>query len=164
MIDKAKAVAAIAKMVQEGRASQEDAQKYQKTVDLGLSYADLILSELGKEMGTRYLQEEFVQGLELEKKRLPFDTLSVPEVLLLENKEPWHRASYSALPGAKKFSQEAAEPWHPSLRSRFSPDPEVSAWFNSHPQYFEMGVRILATVYRDTAPSEEDLAKLARGG
>lgn len=163
MIDKKKAMEALGGLIKQGRAEPADATKYQKSVDQGLSYADVILLELGEETGSSYLKEEFVQALHFSKRRVEFDKLSVPEILLIENSEfePWHKAEYSLLSGQKKFEQEAAEPWHPSLRKKFIPDPEVSMWFNRHPRFFEESIKILATVYGKTPPNEEDLTKLS---
>lgn len=163
MIDKKKAMEALGTLIKQGRAEPADATKYQKSVDQGLSYADVILLELGDEVGTAYLKEEFVQALHFTKQRVEFDKLSVPEILLIENSkvEPWHDAKYSLLSGQKKFEQEAAEPWHPSLRKKFVPDPSISMWFNKHPRFFEEGVKIVATVYGKQPPSEDDLSKLS---
>lgn len=163
MIDKKKAMEALGTLIKQGRAEPSDATKYQKSVDQGLSYADVILLELGEEVGAAYLKEEFVQALHFAKKRVEFDKVSVPEILLIENSdlEPWHDKKYSLLSGQKKFEQEAAEPWHPSLRKKFVPDPTISLWFNRHPRFFEESVKILTTVYGKTPPNEDDLAKMS---
>lgn len=165
MIDKKAGYEALGKLVSAGAASASDTDKYRRSVDSGLSYADVIVMELGAEVGMRYLKEEFVQALHFTGQKLPFDKLSVPEVLLVENsdKEPWHKGKYSTLSGPKKFQQEAAEPWHPSLRGIFAPDAEVSLWFNKHPKFFEEAIKILATVDGKKPPREEDLDKLAGG-
>lgn len=163
MIDKKKAMEALGTLIKQGRAEPTDATKYQKSVDQGLSYAEVVLLELGGEVGEAYLKEEFVQALHFAKRRVEFDKVSVPEILLIENSdlEPWHDKKYSLLTGQKKFEQEAAEPWHPSLRKKFVPDQAVSLWFNKHPRYFEESVKILATVYGKQPPSEDDLAKIS---
>ena len=163
MIDKRKAMEALGTLIKQGRAEPADAAKYQKSVDQGLSYADVILLELGEEVGAAYLKEEFVQALHFAKKKIEFDKVSVPEVLLIENSdlEPWHDKKYSLLSGQKKFEQEAAEPWHPSLRKKFVPDPAVSLWFNRHPRFFEEAMKVLTTVYGKTPPNEDDLAKMS---
>jgi hypothetical protein len=163
MIDKRKAMEALGTLIKQGRAEPADAAKYQKSVDQGLSYADVILLELGEEVGAAYLKEEFVQALHFSKKRIEFDKVSVPEILLIENSdlEPWHDKKYSLLSGQKKFEQEAAEPWHPSLRKKFAPDADVSLWFNRHPRFFEEAVKVLTTVYGRTPPNEDDLAKMS---
>lgn len=165
MIDKEKAYAALGQLVASGAVTQADTDKYRRTVDNGMSYASVIVTELGGEVGMRYLQEEFVQALHFTKKRVEFDKLSVPEVLLIENSnvEPWHKGRYSALSGVKKFQEEAAEPWHASLRGTFAPDPEVSLWFNKHPKFFEDAIKIQATVTGKRGPNEGDIDKLARG-
>jgi hypothetical protein len=162
MIDKEAGFKALGKLIAAGVASQSDVDKYRSTVDRGMSYADVILAELGKDVGLRYLQEEYVQALHFAGLRLPFDKLSVPEVLLIENseKEPWHKGRYSTLSGPKKFQEEAAEPWHASLRNTFAPDPDVALWFNNHPKFFNDAVRIQATVTGKKPPSEEDISKL----
>lgn len=169
MIDKEKGFAALGKLVAAGAASASDTDKYRRTVDSGLSYADVIVMELGAEMGMRYLKEEFIQHFHFTKEKLYFDKLSVPEVLLAENsngpeREPWHKGLYSALSGPKKFQQESAEPWHPSLRNTFAPDPDVAFWFNKHPKFFEEAIKILSTVDGKKSPREEDIDKLAEGG
>ena len=162
MIDKDKGYKALGQLIAAGVSSQSDTDKYRSTVDKGMSYADVILAELGGEVGLRYLQEEFVQHFHFTKEKLHFDTLSVPEVLLIENsdKEPWHKGKYSTLSGPKKFQEEAAEPWHASLRNTFAPDPDVALWFNNHPKFFNDAVRIQATVTGKKPPSEEDISKL----
>lgn len=163
MIDKKKALEALGELLRNGKAEPEHVEKYKKSVEAGMSYADVIVTELGAETGMRYLQEEFVQALHFTKKRVEFDKLSVPEVLLIENSkvEPWHNGEYSLLSGPKKFQQEAAEPWHPSLRHMFAPDPNVSFWFNNHPKFFEDAVKILATVNGNKPMNEGDIEKLA---
>lgn len=165
MIDKEKGYKALGALIAAGAVSQSDVDKYRRSVDAEMSYADVILAELGAEVGLRYLQEEYVQALHFAKLKLPFDTLSVPEVLLIENsdKEPWHKGKYSALSGPKKFQEEAAEPWHASLKSTFTPDPDVALWFNNHPKFFDDAVRIQATVTGKKPPSESDIAKLGAG-
>lgn len=165
MIDKDKGYKALGALIAAKAVSPSDVDKYRLGVDRGLSYADVILAELGEEVGLRYLQEEYVQAIHFARLRLPFDTLSVPEVLLIENsdKEPWHKGKYSALSGPQKFQEEAAEPWHASLKSTFTPDPEVSLWFNNHPKFFDDAIRIQATVTGKRPPSEEDIAKLGAG-
>jgi hypothetical protein len=162
VIDKKKAMDALGQLMKQGQASPEDVAKYQKSVDAGMSYADVIVAELGAETGMRYLQEEFVQALHFLKRKIEFDKVSLPEILLVENSsdEPWHKAKYSLLPGHKKFQEEAAEPWHPSLRGTFAPDPAVSMWFNQHPRFFQDSVKILKTVYQNQPPNEDDLARL----
>lgn len=165
MIDKKKAIDALGMLVREKKATVGDIEKYKKSVEAGLSYAELIVMELGPDIGFRYLQEEFVQALHFTGKRVEFDKLSLPEVLQIENSsvEPWHKGEYSLLSGPKKFQQEAAEPWHPSLRGMFAPDADVSAYFNRHPKFFDEAVKILTTVNGNRPPNEEDLKKLTRG-
>lgn len=165
MIDKQRGYEALGKLVVSGTLKPGDSDKYRRGVDDGLSYADVILMELGAEVGLRYLQEEFVQHFHFHKRKLYFDTLSVPEVLLIEDsqEEPWHKGGYSGQTGPKKFQQEAAEPWHPSLRGLFAPDPDVALWFNNHPKFINEAVKILATVDGKKAPNERDIEKLARG-
>lgn len=153
MIDQNKGMDAAAQLVVRGLATEEEAKKYAVMVQQGISYAQLMVTELGKEMGVRFLAEEYVQHRELADQKLPsgFDNLSVPEVLLLEDadEEPWHEKGYTRLPGEAKFRQEAAEPWHPSLRKKYPPDPKVSAWFNEHPEYFNVAMKILGIVYQE---------------
>jgi hypothetical protein len=164
-IDKKAGYEALGKLVKSGAISGSDVDKYRRTVDNGLSYADVIVMDLGADVGMRYLREEFVQHFHFTGQRLPFDKLSVPEVLLIENseKEPWHKGAYSTLSWPKRLQQEAAEPWHPSLRKTFAPDADVSLWFNNHPKYINEAVKILATVDGKKPPSEDDIAKLAAG-
>lgn len=163
MIDRVKALEALGKLIKDGQAEPSDAAKYRKGVDAGMSFADVIVAELGGDMGMRYLQEEFVQALHFLKRRIDFDKVSLPEILLVENSkdEPWHKAQFSLLSFQKKFEQEAAEPWHPSLRKKFVPDPAISMWFNQHPRFIEESVKVLTTVYGKTPPNEDDLAKLS---
>jgi len=165
MIDKEKGFQALGKLVAAGVASPADAEKYKKGLDAGMSFADLIVSELGGDVGLRYLQEEFVQAIHFLKRRIEFDKVSLPEVLLVENSkdELWHKGKFSTLSFPKKFQEEAAEPWHPSLRKHFAPDPEVALWFNNHPKFFDDAIKILATVNGETPPNEEDIAKLNQG-
>jgi hypothetical protein len=165
VIDQKKGFEALGMLIKSGVVSASDADKYRRSVDEKFSYAQAVVIELGAEVSMRYLREEFVEHLHFTGKKLPFDTLSVPEVLLIENSEvePWHKGRFSALSTPKKFQQEAAEPWHASLRSMFTTDPDVALWFNNHPKYINEAVKILATVDGKKPPREEDIAKLARG-
>lgn len=151
---KAAGKSAIATLFKDGKLSTEDATRLSQMTERGVSYADLMIAELGKEIATRYLAEEYVQHIEFTGEGLAFDKLSVPEVLMIENEqeEPWHQGAYSLLPGQKKFEQEAAELWHASLRKKgYKPDLDVTKWFNEHPAYSNIALKILKTVY---TPSE----------
>lgn len=146
-IDKGKAIAALEKLLEKGGISRQQADGYAAMVEAGVSYADFMIKELGEEIGKQYLAEEFMQHLVLHKKTLYFDKLSVPEALLFEGEEPWHGAEYSSADAATKFSMEAAEGWHSSLRKKFDPHPKVSAYFNDHPNLWIYTARILKAVY-----------------
>jgi hypothetical protein len=165
MIDQQKGYAALGKLIAAGVVTASDADKYRRSVDEKFSLAQVIVTDLGADVGMRYLREEFVEHLHFTKQRLMLDKLSVPEFLLIENSEvePWHKGQFSMLSFPKKFQQEAAEPWHPSLRGTFAPDADVALWFNNHPKYINEAVKILATVDGGKPPREEDIAKLARG-
>jgi len=122
---------------------------YANTVEQGLSYADFCLQTLGLEAGNRYLAEQYVEYLEYMVKAA-FDKISVPEVVLAElsAKQEWHKPANFAT-AESFFSAEAGEPWHPSLRGKYTkPTPEVTTWFNDRPYSFKLAVKILTTVYK----------------
>lgn len=121
---------------------------YANTVEQDLSYAEFCLQTLGPKVGERYLSEQYVEYLEYMVKAA-FDKVSVPEVVLAElsGKQDWHKADNFATVEAL-FSAEAGEPWHPSLREKYKPTPEVTTWFNDRPFSSKLSIRILTTVYK----------------
>lgn len=159
MIDKAKASEALKKCVQSELLTPSAGTTCANMIEEGRGFADILLKLVGPEATRRYLMESFVEYLELSKAKIPFETLSLPEAILLEAEQPWHQywKKIGSVLTPQAFEEEAAEPWHPSLRSirrkdgtmLFQPDPKVSGWFNQHQGYMEASVRILATVYKE---------------
>lgn len=134
MISKRRAMASLNALLDQGKITPDQADMYQKMVDDGLTYKQLMLAELGKVTGELYCREEEAQAYVKLGLRIKLDAMSVPEILYVEDDsaaEPWHNERYSEASSKRKFDQEAGEPWHPSLRGRFKPDVSVLKWFAS---------------------------------
>ena len=151
MIDKTKARAAVTALLQKGRVTQEGARALSTTVENDATFASIVLKEYGPEVGKRYLAEEFIEHLEYYGGKLPLDIISVPEFMLAKDrvKEPWHGQHPVRFLDPKWWAEEAAEPWHSSLRLKIEPDPDASRWFNLNPKYFDDSVRMLTIVYQN---------------
>jgi len=137
-------------LIRKGLISTDQIPGYRSMVKSGLSYKGLMLAELGKIIGTYYIAEEEAQHDVLHSMKLNLAHMSVPEVLLLEDTfvlEPWHQEAYSIISGTDKFQQEAAEPWHVSLREKYRPDKTVLKWFKTHPEYIPRIPQILKKAY-----------------
>ncbi len=142
-IDKDKCMLA----VQGLRVSDEQKKKYEAMCTAEISYIDLMAEELGHQVAEDYVAEEMVQHWIITGESFDPSALSVPEFLAIEDNatdEPWHKGSYAASTADEKFRQEAAEPWHQSLRkSGVIPDPRILLWFETHPEWKETAGRIL---------------------
>lgn len=133
-------------------------QSYEETIAAGMSYIDLMSQELGADSAEDYVAEEMAQHFILTGRSFDPEETSVPEFLLLEDNtedEPWHAAGYSAASAREKFSQEAAEPWHESLRKAgIKPDARVAAYFAAHPEWGETTRKIREEI--ESAEKDDD--------
>lgn len=132
MISRRRGLASIASLIDAGKLTPDQAGTYEQMVKQGVSYRDLMLSELGKVTGELYLREEEAQALVKLGLTLDLSKMSVPEILWIEDSvtaEPHHLERYSELPTKRKFEEECGEPWHPSLKEMFRPDRRVVLHF-----------------------------------
>ena len=141
---------ALNELFRRGLISSEQVKNYEEMMYQAISYKSLMLAELGKTIGELYIAEEEAQHWVLHSVKLDAAHVSVPEVLLMEDDmgmEPWHGETYAGADGTEKFRQEAAEPWHHSLREKYNPDPTVTRWFMNHPSFAQKTKRILSIAY-----------------
>ena len=150
MINQPKAKAAIAKLIEGGYITNAQGTSLIPDVDAGKSFADFCIAQLGPELATRYLAEEFMEHLKIHGERIELDKVSVPEHLLTEAKQEWHTTARFVMSGNIWAVEEAAEPWHPSLKKDYKPSPEVGMWFNKNPTYIEHGMGVLASMQAPT--------------
>lgn len=141
---------ALRTLVRRGLISADQIPNYEGLIKEGVTYKALMVAELGPVIGELYIAEEEAQHWIMDSIRLNSAHISVPEVLLIEDNiimEPWHEETYSGAPGKEKFEQEAAEPWHVSIREKYRPDPVIRRWFRRHPEYLSHKKRILSIAY-----------------
>ncbi len=141
---------AIENLLDRGVLTPDQSIPYEKLVQKGVSFKDYVLSHVGTALGTLYLKEERVEHLVLYAVDLDLSTLSVPEMVLLQDDltlQPWHQEKFSGSSIEMQFRMEASEPWHISLREKWKKVGEVSAWFASHPHYQVESEKVVATAY-----------------
>lgn len=151
MIDKEKAGKVLDELVKVGLISKAAAVAYANTVEMGISFALFSIQTLGPVVGNRYIAEQFVEYLEHDQK-VALDQISVPEMILGEcsGKQKWHTKEHFETI-EKFFEAESGEPWHPSLRDKHKPLPDVATWFNDRPYSSKLAIKILTTVYKNDA-------------
>jgi len=138
----------VAVLVDKGWITPDQGKFYESTVEEGVSFRTMAMGELGKIAGELYLREEEAQFRILNRIRVSLDSVSVPEVLVLvDSTESWHQEHFSEKSTRGRFSQEAAEPWHPSLLEGFRPDPAVIAYFRAHHEFYRFSPAILKEAY-----------------
>lgn len=146
MIDVQKGRQALSELVTRKFLNVEQSKSLLPLVEAGKSFADFCIDEFGPQNAGRYLAEEFMEHLTLRKKKLILDKMSLPEYLLEETTQDWHTKARFILSGGIWVAEEAAEPWHPSLKRLRTPSVEVATWFNYHPELYERGIGILASM------------------
>lgn len=132
MISKRRAMASLNALVNAGKLTPDQAGAYHVLVEDGITYKQLMLSELGMVTGEMYCREEEAQAYVKLGMHIDLSKMSVPEILYVEDdaaSEPWHNERYGELASKRRFECEAAEPWHASLRSRFRPDHWILQYF-----------------------------------
>lgn len=155
MIDKDKATEAVHELENMKAISPEVAMVLKGQVASGESAEETILSRLGIYFGGRFLAEEYVERVETIRSNVKLCDISIAELLIDELRCRWHEGLHINTM-LDWWCEEAAEPWHPSLRGMFDPSqkptfplsPKVSCWFNMNSEYFQIALRVLGTCYK----------------
>ena len=144
------ALEAMENLLDRGVLTPDQSIPYEKLVQKGVSFEDYVLSHVGNALGTLYLKEERAEHLLLYGVDLDFSTLSVPEMVLLQDDitlQPWHQERFSSSQIEMQFRMEASEPWHISLREKWKKVGEISGWFALNPRYGEESAKIVREAY-----------------
>lgn len=108
------------------------------------SFTQFIIRTLGRESGRRYLAEEYMERLVAKRPKINFDKVPADSVWKDRAGQEWHRGETER----QWLSEEASEPWHPSLRKQaVGPDHDASLFFNRNPQWYMITAKILEIVY-----------------